>query len=104
MKKQRTTLAVAAFLVLLGALLIIRLTSAMTQAQGGGYGLLWWTVDGGGGASSASRYAVNGTIGQPEAGTMRGGTYVLSGGFWGGTGPAGGTDPHLIYLPIVQRR
>ena len=28
-------------------------------------------------------YTVTGTIGQPDAGTMTGGNYVLAGGFWG---------------------
>lgn len=38
---------------------------------------------GGGGTSTGGVYAVTGTIGQPDAGTMSGGTYTLSGGFWG---------------------
>ncbi len=28
-------------------------------------------------------YSVSGTIGQPDAGAMSGGSYALSGGFWG---------------------
>ncbi len=42
----------------------------------------WWTVDGGGGASSGGNYALSGTIGQPDAGSMSGGTFILQGGFW----------------------
>ncbi len=48
------------------------------------YGIPWWTIDGGGGASSGGSYAVTGTIGQPDAGTMTGGPFTLVGGFWPG--------------------
>lgn len=41
-----------------------------------------WTVDGGGGGSSGGIYTVSGTTGQPDAGTMTGGSYGLTGGFW----------------------
>ena len=43
----------------------------------------WFTIDGGGGTSTGGVYAVSGTIGQPDAGMMGGGTYTLQGGFWG---------------------
>lgn len=42
----------------------------------------WWTVDGGGGTSTNGAYALTGTIGQPDAGRMSGGSYSLTGGFW----------------------
>ena len=42
-----------------------------------------WTVKGGGGASTNGTYAVTGTIGQPDAGQMSGGSYTLRGGFRG---------------------
>lgn len=50
------------------------------QAQ---YSLDWSTIDGGGATSTGGVYAVTGTIGQPEAGTLKGGIYTLQGGFWG---------------------
>ena len=40
-------------------------------------------MDGGGGTSTGGGYTVTGTIGQPDAGTMGGGTFSLNGGFWG---------------------
>src|SRR5216117_3127344 len=43
----------------------------------------WFTIDGGGGTSTGGVYTVSGTIGQPDAGKMSGGTYTLDGGFWG---------------------
>ena len=44
----------------------------------------WNTIDGGGGVSQMGDYAVYGTIGQPDAGTLTGGGYTLHGGFWPG--------------------
>ena len=46
------------------------------------YSIDWFTIDGGGGTSTGSVYSVTGTIGQPDAGTMTGGSYTLDGGFW----------------------
>ena len=43
----------------------------------------WFTVDGGCGTSTGGVYSVSGTIGQPDAGTMSGGNFSLTGGFWG---------------------
>lgn len=42
----------------------------------------WYTIDGGGGTSTGGIYSVTGTIGQPDAGIMSGGSYSLLGGFW----------------------
>ena len=47
------------------------------------YSIDWSTVDGGGGTSAGGGYTVIGTVGQPDAGTMSGGTFSLNGGFWG---------------------
>jgi len=50
---------------------------------GGGYDLSWSTVDGGGGTfSTGGPYSLGGTSGQPDAGTLSGDTYQLTGGFW----------------------
>lgn len=45
-----------------------------------------FTVDGGGGASTGGVFSVGGTIGQPDAGQMTGGSFALAGGFWAGGG------------------
>ena len=42
----------------------------------------WHKVAGGGGSSSGGPYSLSGTIGQPDAGAMSGGNYMLVGGFW----------------------
>ena len=47
------------------------------------YRIDWFTIDGGGGTSSGGQYTLSGTIGQPDAGELAGGNYVLEGGFWG---------------------
>src|SRR5258706_10473780 len=58
--------------------------NSVAYAQiGGPYDLRWNTIDGGGGTSTGGVYAVSGTIGQPDVGTMGGGNYTLIGGFWG---------------------
>jgi hypothetical protein len=54
---------------------------AVAQAQNPS--INWWTVDGGGGTSTGGVFAVTSTLGQPDAGRMTGGRFVLDGGFWG---------------------
>ena len=48
------------------------------------YKIDWFTIDGGGGTSSGGPYTLSGTIGQPDAATLTGGSFSLIGGFWGG--------------------
>lgn len=70
------------------AALAIALLLAGTQARaqgGGAYDLRHNTIDGGGATfSSNTAYSLGGTVGQPDAGRLSGGTYSLSGGFWAG--------------------
>jgi len=42
----------------------------------------WFTIHGGGGRSAGAAFVVSGSIGQPDAGTLSGGLFVLQGGFW----------------------
>jgi len=65
-------------LVAIALLLVASTVLAHTDV----FDLSWFTVDGGGGSSSGGPYTLNGTIGQPDAGTMSGGNYSLVGGFW----------------------
>ena len=54
-----------------------------TAQTGGPYDLHWNTIDGGGTTNATGGpYVLSATIGQPDAGTLSGGTFVLSGGFW----------------------
>lgn len=62
-----------------------------------GFAIPWWTVDTGGGTSQGSSFALNGTIGQPDAGSLSGGSYTLKGGYWGGS------IDYISYLPLINR-
>lgn len=85
---------------LLGAALSWQLALTANAQSGGGYDLSWSTVDGGGTTfATGGGYTLGATAGQAEAGSLRGGKYVLLGGFWGYAPP----DSYLIYLPIVRR-
>lgn len=65
----------------------------------GSYELFWWTVDNGGGESTGANYTLTGSIGQPDAGTMSGGDYGLTGGFWGRVVEI----LHNLFLPLIIR-
>ena len=54
-----------------------------SQAPAQSYSIDWHTIDGGGGTSTCGVYSISGTVGQPDAGVMSGGSYSLAGGFWG---------------------
>ncbi|MFN0134946.1 MAG: hypothetical protein ACKVS9_02390 [Phycisphaerae bacterium] len=51
-------------------------------AVGQVFSIDWHTIDGGGGTSLGGLFEVSGTIGQPDAGVLTGGSFELSGGFW----------------------
>jgi hypothetical protein len=92
-------------LVLGAALFVGSVAAAWAQLE-----ISSFTVDSGGTSrASGGAYALAGTIGQPEAGQLSGGSYVLSGGFWFGgggvsgveIGPDGGVDGPDPTLPLV---
>jgi hypothetical protein len=68
---------------LLGAGLALAGSPAAAQV-GGPFNLTWSTIDCGGstGGSSGATFVVAGTGGQPDAGQMSGGAFVVIGGFW----------------------
>jgi hypothetical protein len=48
------------------------------------YSIDWHKISAGGGTSAGAVYSISGTIGQHDAGgSMSGGNYRLTGGFWG---------------------
>jgi len=61
----------------------LALFAFISTARAQSYSIDWFTIDGGGGTSTGGVYSVSGTIGQPDAGAMSGGSYSLIGGFWG---------------------
>ena len=67
----------------------IAVLSLAASASAADFGLPWHTLDAGGGASTSAggRFALTGTIGQPDAGTlqdtvMAGARFTVHGGFW----------------------
>ena len=64
------------------AFVLLWVAVSAVQAQTN-YTIDWFTVDGGGGTSTGGVYSVSGTIGQPDVGKMRGGSFAIEGGFWG---------------------
>jgi hypothetical protein len=71
-----------AFSCVLTAVTALWLGVAAGQVLARDYSVLWFSVDGGSGASGGGRFSLSGTIGQPDAGTLTGGSFTLQGGFW----------------------
>lgn len=85
--------------LLLAGVLLSGSLAALAQS---GFDLSWWSVDGGSAATSAGGgYELRGAIGQPDAGRLSAGSFVLDGGFWGG-GALAATE-YRIYLPLALR-
>jgi hypothetical protein len=65
----------------------------------------WWTADSGGDISSSPTYSLQGTIGQPDAGSadssMSSASFQVTGGFWHGTVAV--ETEYLQYLPSLLR-
>jgi hypothetical protein len=87
--------------VLLGMLAVLTVAGGVLAASADSFDLGWHVVAGGGGVSSSAGYALHGTAGQPAAGVLSGGGYVLGSGFWGGGEVVHGTI--RVYLPVVMR-
>ncbi len=88
---------------LMVVVLLLLSASVVLAQSGGSYDLSWWTVDSGGYTfSTGGSYSLGGTIGQPDAGAPSGGSYSLTGGFWGGA-MAASAQRHL-YLPLAARK
>ena len=102
MRNERRTHTCRTILTVDLALVLVTLwstTLAVTQS-GSPYDLTWYTIDGGGGTfSTGGGYTLGSTIGQPDAGVLVGGGYILVGGFW-----ASGIAENRIYLPLVMRQ
>jgi hypothetical protein len=73
-QRMKTTISKA----LLGSALLCCALPALAQS----YSIDWFTIDGGGGTGTGGMFAVSGTVGQPDAGNMSGGSFSLTGGFW----------------------
>ena len=67
----------------LPGLVALIMALALSRAGAQSFAVDWFSVDGGGGTSTGGVFSVSGTIGQPDAGHMSGGSFTLEGGFWG---------------------
>ena len=64
------------------AILAAAIAAPASAQTGGPFDLSWSTIDCGGGTSAGNSFSLTGTVGQPDAGFMSGGTFTLGGGFW----------------------
>jgi hypothetical protein len=78
------------------------LTTMTVSAQSGGDYRLAWSSTAGGGSSTGGAFALMGTSGQADAGTLNGGSYTLAGGFLSGI-HAPLTANYRVYLPLILR-
>jgi hypothetical protein len=84
-------------IILIIAALLFVATIAYAQE---GFDLSWWTVDSGGGQSNGDVYSLQGVAGQPDAGVLQGGDFILAGGFLSGvTAPP--PPVYNLLLPLV---
>ena len=81
------------FIVLIFGLTVAPFAFALAQTHH--FTLDSWTIDGGGGTSSDSRYTLQATIGQSDAGSVNNARYTLSTGYWDSV------EEHKVYLPVV---
>lgn len=83
---------------ILTALLALTVVATAAGPLADSFSIPWWTVDGGGGSSQGGAYTLKGTVGQADAGTISGGNFSLTGGYWSIT-----MVVFRIYLPVTQR-
>jgi hypothetical protein len=84
----------------LAALAVALILAAVLFGSAHAAGVLaidWYSVDGGG-ARSSGAYALDGIIGQPDAGSLSSARFAVNGGFWSVTPGRG-----AIYLPLTAR-
>lgn len=73
-------------------------TPTSTPIAEGDFDMTWFTIDAGGSTSAGGDFSFRSTSGQPDAGSISGGDFVLSGGFWSSE-----TITQHFYLPMIQR-
>ena len=114
--KRKRVIKPCSIALLLTSLLLVSLFAGAGLAQddtptdtelSGGFDLIWWTLGGGGGRleSTDGKYALEGTIGQPDVSPeLRGGDgFKLVGGFWGGALEQVIEYFCLVFLPLVMK-
>jgi hypothetical protein len=77
------------------ALLFLPLSHALAQS----YSINWYKISGGGGTATGGVFTVSTTIGQHDAGSMSGGPFQLTGGFWAPIAVQTVAAPRLLLSP-----
>jgi hypothetical protein len=88
------------FIVVILIVSLIGLTTWAAIAAVDAYALPSWSINSGGGESSGGQFRLYSAIGQPEAGSMSGGGYTLTGGFLGKSMQTSSQ----VFIPVVLRR
>jgi len=83
-------------------LLTLLLATGIVFSAPNGLDISWWTVDGGGAVPelSGGSYALQGTVGQADAGELSNGRFALDGGYWN---TSISHSKYTVYLPIVLK-
>jgi hypothetical protein len=81
----------------LGPIFLVLAILVAVPVQAQVYAVDWWAFSWGGETLSGGAFALSGTGGQPDAGTLSGGNFTLTGGFL-----AVETQGYL-YLPLIIR-
>jgi hypothetical protein len=82
--------------------LILVIAACAVTAAAQTYSLTRQTLGGGGGLSAGGTYLVNGTIGEPAAGTVGAGNYTVRGGFWALIGTVQTPGAPLIRIKMTS--
>jgi hypothetical protein len=85
------------FITLAATLLVVVVLLAGVHAAGV-FAVDWSSVDGGGDRSSGGAYVIDGTIGQADAGTLSGGRFTVTGGYWAVALPRS-----RVLVPLIRR-
>ena len=102
-RRAKRLVSRAALLLAAAACLVVS-ARAVTAQSGGSYDLTWSTIDAGGATFSTSGTdRLGGTAGQPDAGTLSSGAYVLAGGLWAGALPLLTPTPTNTATPTATR-
>lgn len=67
------------------------------------FSLSWWKAGAGGGETQGGDYSLQVTVGQAEAGTLRGGNYTLTGGFWSEAPSVPYQPGRRVLLPLIVK-
>ena len=80
-------------------LAVVAVAAVSIAGGGGGIRITRSSMDGGGVMrATGGGFVLSGTIGQPDAGYLRGGGFALSGGFWFRLAPGDHNDDGLVNL------